>query len=359
MKQNTKNILVLSIVLLIFIAGAVGNAVYNNDYILFIFLALAILLILLGSKPSSFTKLMNAMPGDYKFVNSGISTIDIGNIRFNYRVYVKSMVPFTKSYISMEVGIPFLPGKEEAIIEALESILQIQIEEGDLTDYNTVRINGSSSDEDAWDKAVSIGRYFRLEFLEKKITASRLISLQERIMAIVDKYKLQDFSWCIMSGRDYGTFYTYYKGNQRQSSVQVKDTFDRAHSDYKQVAQLHLNEFESLFEVDRYMELYQLSSRDLGKEELHFADVIEISKRMFKKTKTSILKITDSENSIAANITIPKLKSASTYYLIHADNRWWIYAQGRLDNISPISADDESTACDLFLRIISRLVDEG
>lgn len=199
-----------------------------------------------------------------------------------------------------------------------------------------------------------LGRYFLLEYPQKAMTSSRLISLQERILDLFNKYHLQDYSWCIMKGRNFGTEYSYYQGNLLQSTVLVKDSFDRTRSDYKQSAQLCITEFESLFDVGRYHELYLSASKNLGKEDLNKADVIKRTKQMFRGTRKSAAKISDSDNTIAVTITIPKQMAASTYSLTYTGDMWWIHAQGRLENIDPISVDDESAACDLFLRILSR-----
>lgn len=199
-----------------------------------------------------------------------------------------------------------------------------------------------------------LGRYFLLEYPQKAMTSSRLISLQERILDLFNKYHLQDYSWCIMKGRNFGTEYSYYQGNLLQSTVLVKDSFDRTRSDYKQSAQLCITEFESLFDVGRYHDLYLSASKNLGKEDLNKADVIKLTKQMFRGTRKSAAKISDSDNTIAVTITIPKQMAASTYSLTYTGDMWWIHAQGRLGNIDPISVDDESAACDLFLRILSR-----
>lgn len=199
-----------------------------------------------------------------------------------------------------------------------------------------------------------LGRYFLLEYPQKAMTSSRLISLQERILDLFNKYHLQDYSWCIMKGRNFGTEYSYYQGNLLQSTVLVKDSFDRTRSDYKQSARLCITEFESLFDVGRYHDLYLSASKNLGKEDLNKADVIKLTKQMFRGTRKSAAKISDSDNTIAVTITIPKQMAASTYSLTYTGDMWWIHAQGRLENIDPISVDDESATCDLFLRILSR-----
>lgn len=251
----------------------------------------------------------------------------------------------------MAVGIPFPSGKDDLVIEDLEQLLEDLQKEGSLTSFNPIQIveNEENNIRTTW-----LGRYFLLEYPQKAMTSSRLISLQERILDLFNKYHLQDYSWCIMKGRNFGTEYSYYQGNLLQSTVLVKDSFDRTRSDYKQSAQLCITEFESLFDVGRYHDLYLSASKNLGKEDLNKADVIKLTKQMFRGTRKSAAKISDSDNTIAVTITIPKQMAASTYSLTYTGDMWWIHAQGRLENIDPISVDDESAACDLFLRILSR-----
>ena len=251
----------------------------------------------------------------------------------------------------MAVGIPFPSGKDDLVIEDLEQLLEDLQKEGSLTSFNPIQIveNEENNIRTTW-----LGRYFLLEYPQKAMTSSRLISLQERILDLFNKYHLQDYSWCIMKGRNFGTEYSYYQGNLLQSTVLVKDSFDRTRSDYKQSAQLCITEFESLFDVGRYHDLYLSASKNLGKEDLNKADVIKWTKQMFRGTRKSAAKISDSDNTTAVTITIPKQMAASTYSLTYTGDTWWIHAQGRLENIDPISVDDESAACDLFLRILSR-----
>lgn len=50
-----------------------------------------------------------------------------------------------------------------------------------------------------------------------------------------------------MKGRNFGTEYSYYQGNLLQSTVLVKDSFDRTRSDYKQSAQLCITTNQGLY----------------------------------------------------------------------------------------------------------------
>lgn len=310
----------------------------------------------LGKWARDFRKLMESLPADHKYLTQHVAAIDINNIRFVYNVYEKGngSNPFSKSFISMAVGIPFPTGKDDLVIEDLEQLLEDLQKEGSLTSFNPIQFVENEEEDNNKIQTTWIGRYFRLEYPLKAMTSSRLISLQESILDVINKYHLQDYSWCIMKGQNNGTLFSYYQGNLLQSTVLVKDSFDRTCSDYKQSAQLHIAEFESMFDVGKYHDLYLSASRNLGKEDLNKADVIKLTKQMFKGTRKSAARISDSDSSIAVTITIPKQMAASTYSLTYTGDLWWIHAQGRLENIDPISVDDESAACDLFLRILLR-----
>ena len=357
MTAQQKNKIILYIVFGSYIAFAVLEIVVSHTFrMLSILGVLGLMVVLsypLGKWARDFRKLMESLPADHKYLTQHVAAIDINNIRFVYNVYEKGngSNPFSKSYISMAVGIPFPTGKDDLVIEDLEQLLEDLQKEGSLTSFNPIQIveNEENNIRTTW-----LGRYFLLEYPQKAMTSSRLISLQERILDLFNKYHLQDYSWCIMKGRNFGTEYSYYQGNLLQSTVLVKDSFDRTRSDYKQSAQLCINEFESLFDVGRYHDLYLSASKNLGKEDLNKADVIKRTKQMFKGTRKSAAKISDSDNTTAVTITIPKQMAASTYSLTYTGDMWWIHAQGRLENIDPISVDNESAACDLFLRILSR-----
>ena len=357
MTAQQKNKIILYIVFGSYIAFAVLEIVVAHTFrMLSILGVLGVIVVLsypLGKWARDFRKLMESLPADHKYLTQHVAAIDINNIRFVYNVYEKGngSNPFSKSYISMAVGIPFPTGKDDLVIEDLEQLLEDLQKEGSLTSFNPIQI---VENEENNIRATWLGRYFLLEYPQKAMTSSRLISLQERILDLFNKYHLQDYSWCIMKGRNFGTEYSYYQGNLLQSTVLVKDSFDRTRSDYKQSAQLCITEFESLFDVGRYHDLYLSASKNLGKEDLNKADVIKRTKQMFRGTRKSAAKISDSDNTIAVTITIPKQMAASTYSLTYTGDMWWIHAQGRLEIIDPISVDDESAACDLFLRILSR-----
>ena len=114
-------------------------------------------------------------------------------------------------------------------------------------------------------------------------------------------------------------------------------------------------EFDQKITVEGYFELYELASRNLGKGDLHLSDVKKLTKHLFKDKQNKITRIAENSDDLSVTVTIPKLKAASTYYLLHSDNRWWVFAEGRLENIYPISTDEESSACDLFLRVLNRI----
>ena len=360
MTTQTKSKNILSLIFGAFIVFAVLEIVVAHSFQMLTMLGIlggfVLLTYPLGRWARSFKKLMESLPADYKYVTKDLAAIDIGNFRFIYQVYEKGngANPFSKSFISMAVGIPFPKGKEEVVLDALSHLLEELQSEGSLTEYNPIHFVDNNPEDTNKIQTTWLGRYFRLEYPLKSMTSSRLSSLQERILAIVDKFQLQDVSWCIMKGRNYGTNYYYFQGNLLQNTVLLKDSFDRKRSDYRQCAEMCITEFENLFDTGKYLNLYQLASRDLGKEELHLSDVVKLTKQLFKGTRKSVAKISDSDESVAVVITIPKQRAASTYYLKRSGDRWWIHAQGRLENIDPISADNESSACDLFLRILSK-----
>ena len=360
MTTQKKNNIILFTVFGFYIAFAVLEIIVVHSFRLLTILGFLGGLILLsyplGRWARDFRKLVESLPADHKYLTQHMAAIDIGNIRFIYRVYEKGngSNPFSKSYISMSVGIPFPPGEEEMVIEDLHQLLVDLNDEGSLTGFYPVHIVEDDPADTNKIQTTWLGRYFYLEYPLKVMTCSKLNSLQESILKIVDKYSLQNATWCIMEGRNYGTEYLYYQGNLLQSTVLVKDKFDRRCSAYKESAQLSITEFEGLFDTNKYLDLYQSASRDLGREELKTKDVIKLTKQLFKGTRKSVARISNSDDSITVVITIPKQRAASTYCLTRSVDRWWVHAQGRLENIDAISIDDESSACDLFLRIISK-----
>lgn len=357
----SKNHSILFLIFGSYMAIAVLEIVFVHTFrmlsMLGVMLALAgVIGILLSKWARDFKKIVDNLPADYKLVTQNIAAVDIGNFRFIYRVYEKGsgMSPVSKSYISVDVGIPF-PEEEvdkdeytarESIQWELQNLIDSLQNDGVLTDYNPI------VHESSW-----CGQPYRLEFPLKSMTPSGMAGIQERIVGIIDKYRLQDVSWCFIRGSKYGTEYRYHKGNLLQSTVLVKENFDRSHSDYKAIASLQIDEFEHQFSVKRYLDLYEMASRNLGKDDMHLVDVKKLTKSLFKDKIKRIARITENDNVFSANVTIPKLKAASTYYLIHTTERWWVFAEGRLENINPISTDNESSACDLFLRILYRIAE--
>ena len=308
-----------------------------------------------------FTKMMDSLPADYKLVTDHMAAIDIGNFRFLYSVYDKSMSPIAKSYVLMEVGVPF-PEEEvekgeytarESIKWELQNLIDNLLEEGILTNFFPIVQEGTESEDE--DKTTWLGQIMRLEFLQKSLSAEKLAEVQGKILGIIDKYRLQDVSWCLICGKDYGSEYRYYKGNLMQSTVLLKDTFDPSSSDYKTIASLCTSDFEHPFSVDGYLELHGMARKNLGKEELRMGDVKRLTKMLFKGKKRRYVSISEDPGEITVHLST--VGAASTYHLIHLEDRWWIYAEGRLDIVPPISLDDESSACDAFLRTLQRQAD--
>ena len=365
LKVRINSFIIISIYIF-FTALAVYMAIYDHSFELLTFLGfffgILLISIVLNWGTPSFGKMMKSLPGDHKLVTGHIAAIDIGNFRFLYSGYVKSMSPIAKSYVLMEVGIPF-PEEEvdkdgysarESIKGELQNLIDNLLEEGILTDYSPiVQENTETDDSETEDGETTqitwLGLIMRLEFLLKSISAEKLAEVQGKILGIIDKYRLQDVSWCVRCARDYGSEYRYYKGNLLQSTVWYRHPLDMGRSDYKLLAQLFTGADESLCAVDVYLDKYQMALRSLGKDDIKMSDVRKRTKQMFKGKKMNVDVMEDTDE-ISVNVSTKG--AASTYHLVHLEDRWWVYAEGRLDAFPPISLDDESSACDALLRYL-------
>ena len=366
LKVRINSFIIISIYIF-FTALAVYMAIYDHSFELLTFLGIIfgflLISIVLNWGTPSFGKMMKSLPADHKLVTGHIAAIDIGNFRFLYRGYVKSMGPAPKSYVLMEVGIPF-PEEEvdkdgysarESIKGELQNLIDNLLEEGILTDYSPiVQENTETDDSETEDGETTqitwLGLIMRLEFLLKSVSAEKLAEVQGKILGIIDKYRLQDVSWCVICGRDYGSEYLYYKGNLLQSTVTSRGPLDKDRSDYKQFAQLYTGAYESLFDVDVYLDMYQMAVRNLGKNDIKMSDVRKWTKLMFKGKKKMKVNVVEDTDEISVNLSTTG--AASTYHLVHLEDRWWVYAEGRLDAFPPICLDDESSACDALLRYL-------
>ena len=353
------------------IAGTVLEVAVNHTFILLTTQGFALGLLavvytlcyLFQRGTPDFKKMVESLPADHKLVTEHIAAIDIGNFRFLYSVYDKSMGLASKPYVLMEVGVPF-PEEEvekgeytarESIKWELRNLIDNLLEDGILTDYYPiVQENTETEDAETEDEETTritwLGQIMRLEFLQKSISAEKLAEVQGKILGIIDKYRLQDVSWCLICGKDYGSEYRYYKGNLMQSTVLLKDTFDPSRSDYKIIASLCASEFERPFSVDGYLELHGMARKNLGKQDFRMGDVKGLTKKLFKGKKKKHVSITVDPDEISVNLST--VGAASTYHLIHLEDRWWVYAEGRVDAFPPISLDDESSACDALLRYL-------
>ena len=352
------------------IAGTVLEVAVNHTFILLTTQGFALGLLavvytlcyLFQRGTPDFKKMMESLPADHKLVTEHIAAIDIGNFRFLYSVYDKSMGLASKPYVLMEVGVPF-PEEEvekgeytarESIKWELRNLIDNLLEEGILTDYSPiVQENTETEDAETEDGETTqitwLGQVMRLEFLQKSISAEKLAEVQGKILGIIDKYRLQDVSWCVRCARDYGSEYRYYKGNLLQSTVWYRHPLDMGRSDYKLLAQLFTGADESLCAVDVYLDKYQMALRSLGKDDIKMSDVRKRTKQMFKGKKMNVDVMEDTDE-ISVNLSTKG--AASTYHLVHLEDRWWVYAEGRLDAFPPISLDDESSACDALLRYL-------
>lgn len=315
---------------------------------------------------------MESLPGDHKLITTHVSAIDVGNYRFIYHIYVKGSTfdISNKTYLSMSVQIPF-PGDDKEIKDAIRNDLLSLIEslkaegvltdagyifedEPDVIDNNNEEEDNNTCEEDYENAPKWIGQPFAVEFLNKGISSDWLISLQGKVIDIIKKYNLQNYEYCTISGTSSGSDYRLYKGNLLQSTI-IRDAFRNAsyRCSYKESFFMLLNEYDSMYSVDDFNKLYDISNNSTS--DIVFNDLAKIIKMMFKGSGTKIVvKIGHMENGIYVNITFPSKAAGNEYHLTYQSDRWWIHAHGRLDNLDPISMEDEKTACDLFLRIIDK-----
>ena len=343
MKQNTKSRLILGAGLLFILVMAIISFVHEHDasglYILGFLLLLIIIGYALSKWSRDFKKLMDSLPADSKLITQHIAAIDIGHYRFIYRVYDKQNTNdhINKTYITMEVGIPFPSGNDvdrdsmvkEAIKRDLQDIIDRLQKEGLLT------------------------LPFALEFLFKKATPSLLIELQKNIIDIIGKYNLQDYSWFVCNFTSIGKEYRYHKGNLLQSAVLLKHNLDKLYLNYKQFYNNWTQEIDTSLNEDEYKELYNAASHNRCKPSLFLKDMAKRTKDMFKGLNNYTVSIAkDDSDGFSVNLTIREMESASTYNIIASDGLWWFFSIGRFDNIYPITFDDESSACGFLLTIL-------
>lgn len=362
MKQYTKNMFVAGFVIIFFVAAAIGSWIVDRDSSMFVVLGFFLAVIILGYALNGdgryFRKLMKHLSADHKLVSAvhPVAAVDCGNFRLIYRL--ASIPGSRRSYLSVEMCIPFPlepDGSGESseaglLRQDLKDLLDRLSEEGFLTDFTSLVGNGEEDGSGGADGSEWIGQPMRLLFPLKKMTPSRLVALQDRLLGIVDKFGLQEYSWCIIRGGIYETMYYYHKGNLVQSDVRAADAYDRVRSDYKEVARIRTDECSRVFSVEKYRELYDLASRSLGKDGLRIGDIEKTVRRMFKGMGDR--KVVVSWFSGGCSVLVSMQKIGNTFVLEQADGRWWVHARGRMADIDPMSTDDEASACDLFLRII-------
>lgn len=375
MKQNTKSLLFFSIMLLFIISVGVIDWIINDSHFIFGFLGIIIILVIigyaLGKWSRDFKKIIEKLPADHKIVTDSIAAIDIGNFRFIYRVYEKGnkLNPANKTYLSMEVGIPFPSGNsvddEQSLKESIKSDLQGIIdrlqEEGLLTLFNHIVKDSKECNNEEKDDEEPItwtGQPFGLEFQLKKVTPSFLIELQKSIIDIIEKYKLQDYSWFVCNYTSIGKEYRYHKGNLLQSAVLVKHDFDKLYLNYKQFYSKWYQEVDTSVSDEEYKELYSAASKNRDNNTLLHKEMYQRTKTMFKDNKNINVKIiNDAPDDFSVTITVFSV-GASTFHIIKSGSLWWLSSEGRLSNIYPISFDNESSACGLLLTILQELKSE-
>ena len=317
----------------------------------------------LGRWSTNFRKLVNALPSDKKLITQSIAAIDIGNFRFIYSFYEKgnNYSPFNKTYISMTVGIPFPIRNgvdndsmvKESIKADLQDIIDHLQKDGMLTLFNSIVKNSIECDnnEKVDEEPITwTGQPFALEFPFKKVTPSLLIELQKKIVDIIERYNLQNYSWYVCNYNSLGKEYRYHKGNLLQSAVLVKHDFDKLYLNYKQFYSNWPQELDTSVSNEEYEELYNAASKNRRESDLSLREMTRITKNMFIGLPNYKIMITyDASDGFSINLSIPEIESACTYNIIASDGLWWFYSQGRFDNIYPISFDKESSACGFLL----------
>lgn len=370
MMKINKHSLIFSILhLFIFFIGIV-QWINNDDKGIFNLFCFLTILIIIGHALSKwsrdFKKLMEALPSDNKLITPHIAAIDIGNYRFIYRVYEKGNIlnPANKTYLSMEVGIPFPSGnsfddeqsQKESIKSDLQGIIDRLQKEGLLTLFNHIvkDSNECDNEENSDEEPVTwTGQPFALEFLLKRVTSALLIELQKNIIAIIGKYKIQDYSWFVCNYTSIGKEYRYHKGNLLQSSVLVTHDFNKLYSNYKQCYTKWTQEIDTSINEDEYKELFYAASNNRGEGDLNLREMKRITKNLFKGLLNyKIMATNNASDCFSVNLTINEISSACTYTVVASNGLWWFYSQGRFDNLYPISFDNESSACGFLLTIL-------
>lgn len=370
MMKINKHSLIFSILhLFIFFIGIV-QWINNDDkgiFNLFCFLTILIIIGYALSKWSrDFKKLMEALPSDNKLITPHIAAVDIGNYRFIYRLYEKGNIlnPSNKTYLSMEVGIPFPSGNsvddEQSLKESIKSDLQGIIdrlqEEGLLTLFNHIvkDSNEFDNEENSDEEPVTwTGQPFALEFLLKRVTSALLSELQKNIIAIICKYKIQDYSWFVCNYTSIGKEYRYHKGNMLQSSVLVTHDFNKLYLNYKQCYTTWTQKIDTSINEDEYKELFYAASHNRGEGNLNLREMKRITRNLFKGLPNyKIMATNNASDCFSVNLEIKEISSACTYTIVASNGLWWFYSQGRFDNIYPISFDNESSACGFLLTIL-------
>lgn len=375
MRQNTKTTIIYSVVLLYIIIMPVINYIHTHNASVFMaYLVWAGLLFLLwllsyflGRWSADFKKLIDTLPSDNKLITKSIAAIDIGNFRFIYRIYEKGNInnPFNKTYLTMEVGIPFPSGKgidndsmvKESIKSDLQDIIDGLQKEGLLTLFKPIVKDsnecGNNEQEDE-EPITWKGQPFALEFLIKKVTPSFLIELQKKIIGIIEKYNLQNYSWYVCNYNSLGKEYRYHKGNLLQSAVLIKHDFDKLYLNYKQFYSQWYQEVDTSISDEEYKELYSAASKNRDNNTLLHKEMYRRTKTMFKDNKKINVKIiNDAPDDFSVNITVFSV-GASTFHIIKSGSLWWLSSEGRLSNIYPISFDNESSACGFLLSIFQQ-----
>ena len=355
MKRALLFLLILAVVTsgsIIYIHRTPDSSVFGVVCALVFMYAILIYDWLYGREQDQYLKMINNLPCDHHFVSILVSVIDVGNYRFLYSIYAKSGGPFAKSYVSMHTMIPF-PLEDKSAKESLRLELQKLVNtlqnDGYLTDHTP--FNAEDYLPDSTLSYTCIGQPLFLEFPRKIIDIEWLKSLQENLLTILEKYSLQNHSYCTIHGRETGTEYRYIEGNMFTRAVFKGESSAFRYAHKKMERYMCLNSNESLYPVDQFIDLYNAvpdTVRDYSLDNLK-----RTVKSMFKNKKKRVnvsFEYHRKKRYFCVSVSLPH--AISDYIITYSSGYWWIFADGRIETIEPISTEDESVACEILLHIL-------
>lgn len=331
---------------------------------------------LLSNWLRKYLKLMKNLPGDYKLIREEMSSIEIGNIRFNYSVRSKAINNKT-DILAMFVQIPF-PINDETVKSSMKQDLkelmkELQNDAGyviscdclipsllDLDNDNSNEDKNEESDNNDANDVEYVGWPLQIVLNLKKTTEESLSLLQDRLLSIVKQYGLNDYVLCTAADLEDVTNYYQNVGNIEVSSIQVqKDSNKRIcfscrrnrrgyiHKNRDLIISQH--EYQSLFDITRKIQ----SNLDIDSIEPAVKNIIGSYK---KDIKTHY-----SYGSEGACVVISPRNNTtpdSKFFIIESYGLWWVYATAPTFVEYPISLENESDACYLLLVMIEYFVND-